>query len=303
MRKALLWASTNPWLSRRLPKRRFVRRAVRRFMPGESLADALMECGRLGARGVPTILTMLGENLESTDETKPVVAEYLEAMRLAEQDGLDVEISIKPTHLGLDLDAELTRANVAALAERAEGTLWIDMEGTAYTERTLDLYRALRAEHDNVGLCLQSYLRRTEADLEGILELGPRIRLVKGAYAEPPDLAWPDKRDVDASYLRLAIRLLEHLAGGGGGFLGLGTHDPRMTGPIVERAEAAGLGRDAYEVEMLYGIGVGEQDRLVREGTPLRVLISYGSAWFPWYMRRLAERPANVWFVVRSAFR
>jgi len=177
------------------------------------------------------------------------------------------------------------------------------MEGTMYTDATLDLLRALRERHTNVGVCLQAYLRRTPADLEDLLERGSRIRLVKGAYAEPADVAFPNKGDVDASYLSLGRRVIDHLAAGGDGFLALGTHDPAMFDPLRETAREAGVDADRFEVEMLYGIGTREQRRLAREGTPLRVLISYGTAWFPWYMRRLAERPANVWFVIRSLVR
>jgi proline dehydrogenase len=302
MRRTLLWASTNPTLAQRLPRRRFVQRAVRRFMPGETLEDAYREAAALRDRGIPTLVTKLGENVETPEETREVVAEYVRALELGADRGLDTEVSVKPTQLGLDLDAELTRENLSTLARAAEGrgSLWIDMESTAYVDRTIDLYRALQAEHRHLGLCLQAYLRRTPDDLESLLPAGPRIRLVKGAYAEPPELAFPDKSDVDAAYLSLATRLIEHLADGGDGFLGLGTHDTAMIRPLTERARDAGLGGDRVEVEMLYGIGLAEQDRLVRENVPLRVLISYGDAWFPWYMRRLAERPANVWFVVRS---
>jgi len=305
MRQGFLWASTNPWLSSQLPRRRFVRRAVRRFMPGETLEDALRECATLQQRGVTTLITILGENVESGEETQAIVEAYSAGIRLAEDRDLDVQLSIKPTQLGMDLDVDLAYKNVSLLAARSakQGTLWIDMEGTAYAEPTLELYRALQQEHANVGVCLQSYLRRTAADIEALLPLGPRIRLVKGAYAEPAELAFPDKRDVDKNYLTLGARLIAHLGGGGAGFLGLGTHDPAMTAPLVRQATQAQLTRENFEIAMLYGIGVREQERLVREGAPLRVLISYGSAWFPWYMRRLAERPANVWFVVRSLLR
>ncbi|WP_419950989.1 proline dehydrogenase family protein [Candidatus Palauibacter sp.] len=305
MRRGLLWASTNPWLSTRLPERPFVRRAVRKFMPGETLEAALTEADRLGQLGVPTLITTLGENVETAEETREIVTEYVRAIEMAAAMGLDAEVSIKPTHLGLDVDQDLTLENVRQLTAHAEGrgTLWIDMEGSPYLESTLSLYRDIRSRHENVGLCLQSYLRRTAEDLESLIELGPRVRLVKGAYAEPPEIAFPAKRDVDASYVALARRLMDHLADGGDGFLGLGTHDPAMIQPLTEYATAAGLDGSQFEFEMLYGIGRREQRRLVRNGTPLRVLISYGAAWFPWYMRRLAERPANVWFVARSMFR
>jgi len=305
LRRTLLWASTNPWLASSLPRRRFVRRAVRRFMPGETRDDALREAAALDARGVPSILTMLGENVETEDETRAVVDEYRRVLAAAAERRLDVEVSVKPTHLGLDLGPALAARNVADLARAAagRGTLWIDMEGSAYTDATLDLYRGLKAEHGNVGVCLQSYLRRTPADLESLLPLSPRIRLVKGAYAEPPERAFPAKRDVDAAYLSLGRRLVDHLAGGGDGFVGFGTHDPVLIRALADEARGRAGAAERFEIEMLYGIGRREQDRLVEEGVPLRILVSYGEAWFPWYMRRLAERPANVWFVVRSLIR
>lgn len=274
-------------------------------MPGETRDDALREAATLAARGVPSILTMLGENVAGEDETRAVVDEYRRVLAEASGRGLDVEVSVKPTHLGLDLDADLATRNVADLADATggRGTLWIDMEGSTYTEATLDVYRRVRSGHPNVGLCLQSYLRRTGADLEGLLPLAPRIRLVKGAYAEPPDIAFPAKRDVDESYLSLGRRLLEHFSGGGEGFVAFGTHDPAIVRALAADARADSRAAGRFEIEMLYGIGRREQDRLVDEGVPLRILISYGAAWFPWYMRRLAERPANVWFVLRSLVR
>lgn len=274
-------------------------------MPGETLEDALREAKTLGDRGIPVIVTMLGENLDTAEQTHAIVDEYTHAMALASERGLDVEISIKPTHLGLDQDPALVLDNASRLAASAEGrgTLWVDMEGSEYTEPTLQLYRDLKERHDNVGLCLQSYLGRTADDLRSLLDLAPRIRLVKGAYAEPPEVAFPEKADVDTAYRELAEVLLEHLAAGGRGFVGFGTHDAPLIDWLIGRATELDVPRDRYEVEMLYGIARRDQDRLVSEGIPLRVLISYGNAWFPWYMRRLAERPANVWFVVRSMFR
>jgi len=307
MRRALLWASTNPRLAVSLPRRRFVQRAVRRFMPGETIEDALREAATLRDEGIPVVVTMLGENLETAEQTRAIVEEYVRALDLAETRGLDVQVSIKPTHLGLDQDPELVLDNVSRLAERTgdRGTLWIDMEGSAYTDATLALYRTLRARHENVGVCLQSYLRRTPDDLASLLELAPRIRLVKGAYAEPPAIAFPDKADVDAAYRRLGetLLLLERLAAGGAGFVAFGTHDAALADGLAARAAELGVPEGRWEIEMLYGIARRDQRRLVGEGRPLRVLISYGDAWFPWYMRRLAERPANLWFVVRSIFR
>lgn len=309
MRRTLLWASTNPWLSERLPRYGFVRRAVRRFMPGEELEDAIAESRALASRGVPSVLTLLGENVTTREETDAVVAEYRRAIDEARRLDLDALVSVKPTHLGLDIDPGLALDNLAGLADHAAPELvWIDMESSRYVDPTLELFRELRRERDNLGVCLQAYLRRTPDDLDSLLPLDPAIRLVKGAYAEPSEIAFTRIEDVDAAYDRLAARLLGRLAersgdGGRGGFVALGTHDRRRVEAARARAEAVGAPADAWEVEMLYGVAKRLQEDLVAAGVPLRILISYGDAWFPWYMRRLAERPANVWFVVRSLFR
>jgi proline dehydrogenase len=306
MRRTLLWASENAWLARWLPQVGFVQKATRRFMPGENLEAALGAATGLHERGVPTILTLLGENIDSLDDTRPVVDEYLRIVDEARSRDLDIQPSVKPTQLGLDLDPAGAYANVEKVVRHAGSTgilVWVDMEASAYLEPTLEMFRRLRADHSNLGLALQSYLYRTDDDLESLLPLGAPIRLVKGAYAEPAEIAYPKKRDVDTSYERLAFRMLEHAAQSGNGFFVFGTHDPRLIRRIQNEAVRLEVDPSRYEFDMLYGIGTGEQERLRTEGIPVRVLISYGSAWFPWYMRRLAERPANVWFVLRSAVR
>ncbi len=303
LRRLVLWSSRNAWLSQTLPRYRFVQRAVRRFMPGEELEAALAESRRLADSGASTVLTLLGENTATAEEARAVVDEYLRILEEAEARALDAQISIKPTQLGLELSESTAYEHADRLARRAEETenfLWIDMEGSAYTDVTLDLFRRLRDRHQNVGVCLQAYLYRTREDLDRLLPLDPAIRLVKGAYAEPPAIAFPKKRDVDASYLELARRLLDHRRERGAGFAAFGTHDPTMTRRVRAEATERGLDSAGYELEMLFGIGRAKQRRLLAEGARLRVLISYGEAWFPWYMRRLAERPANLWFVLRS---
>ena len=304
-RRLLLWGSENPWLAGRLPRYRFVRRATRRFMPGEDLETALSEAARLGRERAGTILTLLGESLEAPDEALAVVDEYLRIIDEANRRGLDLQVSVKLTQLGLDLDAEECFANLLRIVDRAaeHGHLvWIDMEGSACTDVTLDFFRRARSVRDNVGLALQAYLYRTAEDLEALLPLDPAIRLVKGAYAEPPEIAIPEKRDVDANYQKLAERMLDHCAATGACLAVFGTHDPTMIKRCVQAAADRKVDRDRYEFDMLYGIGRAEQQRLLAGGEPLRILISYGAAWFPWYMRRLAERPANVWFVLRNLF-
>lgn len=302
MRSVLLWASKNPFLARRLPTYGFVRRATRRFMPGETLEDALREAERLRDAGAPTTFTLLGENVTTASEADAVADHYLRVLEAVRARGLDTEVSVKPTQLGMDLGTDAARRRLERIVRACDpGSLvWVDMESTAYVDPTLDLFRAVREDHVNVGLCVQAYLYRTEKDLEDLLPLRPAIRLVKGAYREPPTLAFPRKADVDRNFLRLADLLLTARAEGRAGRPVMGTHDPAMIAEAGRRAGALGLAKDAWEVAMLYGIKTAEQERLVREGNQMRVLVAYGSHWFPWYMRRLAERPANVWFVVKQ---
>ena len=302
MRRIFLWAARNGWLKERLPRLRFMRRAVRRFMPGETLTSALDAAAPLQAAGIATMYTRLGENLERLDEADAVADHYIEVLDAIAARGLDGEVSVKPTQLGLDLDEDRTLAHLQRIAERAATTgsyVWIDMEGSAYTEQTVRLYERLRATHPRTGICLQAYLKRTAADIARLLPLDPAIRLVKGAYDEPAEIAYRDKRRVDASYLGLAVGFLKD--GRGRPIrLGLGTHDVELIDQIADQAAAAGIGKEAFEIEMLYGIRTGEQHRLARAGFRVVTLIAYGEHWYPWYMRRLAERPANVTFAIRS---
>lgn len=305
-RDLLLRASESRWLADRLPHRPFVRRAVRRFMPGERLEDATAAAGLLAESGLGTVLTILGENVDSAGASRAVVDEYRMALDAIGTLGLDADLSVKPTHLGLDLGTELAAENLEALASHAEARgrlVALDMEASACVDPTLELYRRLRAGHRNVGVCLQAYLFRTEGDLETLLPLAPMIRLVKGAYAEPADVARPRKSDVDASYLALATRLLEARRADPGVRVALGTHDERLIQAVRLRAAEIGLPPDAWEFQLLYGIRRDLQERLAASGHRVRVLVSYGPSWFPWYMRRLAERPANVGFVLRSLLR
>jgi proline dehydrogenase len=300
-RNLLLWGSRNHWLESQVRRRAFVRRAVRRFMPGEDLDAAVAAAAELKARGLGTILTQLGEAIADRAEAGAVRDHYVQVLARIRKRALPALISVKPTQLGLDLDAGTCADAIADLAARAAPDLvFIDMEDSGYVDPTIALFRRVRERRENVGLCLQAYLRRTPADLAALLPLNPAIRIVKGAYAEPTDRAFPRKADVDATYLTLAIRLIEHAAAHGAPAPVLGTHDLTLIAACQERAATAGLDRQACEVHMLYGIRTREQERLVREGYAVRVLISYGPAWFRWYMRRLAERPANIWFVVKS---
>ena len=302
MRRFFLWAARNRWLKERLPRMRFMRRAVRRFMPGETLADALRAAVPLQAAGIRTLYTRLGENLSELSEAQEVADHYVSVIDQIVAAGIDGEVSVKPTQLGLDHDFDTCLAHLVRIAEHAAAAnsyLWIDMEGSAYCDATIQLYERLRAVQPRSGICLQAYLRRTAADIERLRPLDPAIRLVKGAYDEPASIAYTSRQSVDASYVGLAIRFL--LDGRGRPIrLGLGTHDVVLIEQIAEQVAAAGIGRDGFEVEMLYGIREKEQYRLAAAGYRVQALIAYGEHWYPWYMRRLAERPANVLFAARQ---
>jgi proline dehydrogenase len=271
-------------------------------MPGETVDDALAASRALA---VGTVLTRLGENLRNAEEAKSVSRHYLDVLDRVAAERLDVEISVKLTQLGLDFSREECERHLRALAERARSHgnwLWVDIESTAYTDVTLDVYRRLRGAFSNTGLCVQSYLYRTAADVESLIQLGSGVRLVKGAYLEPPDKAYQKKEDVDENFFRLAERLLSDDARAKGVRAIFGTHDPVLIRRIEDLGRARGLSPKDVEFQMLYGIRRAEQLRLIAAGYRFRVLISYGEAWFAWYMRRLAERPANVLFVLRSLF-
>ena len=302
MRSIFLAASESRFLRERATKIGFIRKAVKKFMPGEDLGAAL-EASR--ALGVGTVLTHLGENLSHAREAEEVTRHYLDVLDRIRDAKLDVEISVKPTQLGLDFSKEQCERNLHALIERAgalENWVWIDMEGTTYTDVTLDLYRRARQRYPNTGLCVQAYLYRTAKDLESLIALGSGVRLVKGAYKEPPDKAYPKKADVDENYFHLAQMLLSAEARVKGVRAIFGTHDPVVIRRIEEHGRAQNLPPRALEFQMLYGIRRQEQERIAKAGYTFRVLISYGSAWWAWYMRRLAERPANVLFVIRTMF-
>jgi proline dehydrogenase len=302
-RRLLLAASTNAWLREKAMRTGFVRRSVSAFMPGERLSDAMAAASAEQAKGVSTIFTKLGENLTRASDAKTVTEHYLGALDEIGSAGLRAQISVKPTQLGLDFDARLCLDNLIQLVDRAverRNFVWIDMEGSPYVDRTLDLFRHARARSDRVGIALQSYLHRTAADLESLMPLGPAVRIVKGAYLEPASIAFPRKRDVDENFYTLACRVLGDPAPKPGTVLHIATHDARLVDRLADFI-AARQGRvPTYEHAMLYGIQRPLQERLLQAGQPLRVLIAYGDYWFPWYMRRLAERPANLWFVAKN---
>ncbi len=303
MRTLLLWMARSTWLRERIPRLPFARRAVRRFMPGEEPEAALAQAEAFRDQRIGSLFTRLGENVVRIEEADATAQHYLGLLDAIAARGIPGELSVKLTQLGLDLDEARTLQHLGRLAERAAqdgGVVWIDMEGSAYTERTVALYERLKAQHANTGICLQAYLRRTAADIQRLLPLEPAIRLVKGAYDEPASLAYRTRREVDANYTALAVAMLEARAAGRAIRIGVGTHDVTLIEQLAVHADALGLPRTAFEVQMLYGIRLDAQRRLAAEGYAVRDLIAYGSAWYPWYMRRLAERPANVLFALRQ---
>src|SRR5262245_41764642 len=292
----------NKWLRDRLPRLWFARRAVRRFMPGEDAGSALEAAEGFRTQGITSEFTRLGENVTTAEEGDAVAEHYLGLLDDIAARGLDGEVSVKLTQLGYDIDVERTLAHMARLAERAathRRTIWIDMEGSAYAEGTIAFYERLKQTRPNTGLCLQSYLRRTAADIQRLLPLDPAIRLVKGAYAEPASIAWQSRHDVDASYVALAVSLLQGAKDGRKVKLGLGTHDVRLIEQIAVHAAALGLPKTSFEIQMLYGIRMDQQRRLAREGYLVRDLIAYGEEWYPWYMRCMAGRSGNGIFGLR----
>lgn len=304
LRPALLRASKSEWLQRHVARSLAGRRAAARFMPGEGFEDALATALELNRAAIASVLTHLGEDVSEVAEAEAAAGLYEDALRRLADAGIEPQVSVKPTQLGLGLGPEEALklvGRVATCAADLGGCVWLDMEGTDHTDATLELFVELVRAHDNVGLCLQSYLRRTSADLARLAPLNPRIRLVKGAYKEPANIAYPRKRDVDRNYLELAVELLEVVARGGAA--AFATHDVELLERIQSRAQALGVTPGRYEIQMLYGIRPAQQRTLAGAGHAVRVLISYGAEWFPWYMRRLAERPANLGFALSQMIR
>jgi proline dehydrogenase len=302
MRSLLLRASRSSWLRERATRYPFVRRTASRFMPGETIEDALAAAQTLHNKQIDTIFTHLGENVQDRSEAEQVARHYLEVLERIHESNLSTAISVKLTQLGLDLSREFCFDNLKLIAEREhpETTVWIDMESSEYTDATLELYRRILQSHPNVGICLQAYLFRTQKDLEALLPLRPSIRLVKGAYNEPPSVAFPLKSDVDNNYFFLAQSMLRAKARQLCRIAAFGTHDVPLIHRITDFALQEGLSKNDVEVQMLFGIQRPEQERLAKDGFRSVVLVAYGEFWFAWFVRRLAERPANLWFMLRN---
>jgi len=278
-----------------------MRPLVSRFMPGENLDDAIAAAGRLGAEGTPTILTYLGENVASDVAADQTVTEYLRLFESLHATAADAHVSIKLTQLGWDIDRSRALTRVRRLASTAQANntiLAIDMEDSSYVDSTVEAYEKLAREFNNVALCLQAYLHRTPSDLQRLLPLRPYIRLVKGAYREPSSVALHRRSEIDNRYRALARELMT--ASKNGTRAVFGTHDPALTSAIRADARELGVPESTFEIQMLYGIQDGARRALAAEGVRARVLISYGTAWYPWFMRRLAEKPGNLVLLGRA---
>lgn len=306
LRTLLLALSRRPAIGAGMDRLPITRRLVRRFVAGQTAADAFAVIAALDARGVRTAITYLGENVVTPADAEHATRTYLDLVEEIARRGLRCDPSLKLTHLGFDLGEDLCMKNVERLLARGAPAgirVWIDMESSAYTDRTLAFYAGVRPRFANAASVVQSYLRRTPADVDRLVALGAAIRVCKGAYQEPPAIAYPDKRDVDGAYARLIDRLFADDARAAGVFPAFATHDERLQQHAIGAARVRGIAPDAWEIQMLFGIRPDLHGRLAASGAPLRVLVPYGEDWYGYFMRRLAERPANLVFLLRNLVR
>ena len=296
IRELIQEASRSPSFQQHVAHSAVLRRASRRFLPGERLDDALRVAEELWAERIPTLLTCLGESVTTPEAAAAASLHYVEVLRRVKAAELPTDISVKLSHLGLSFGIEACLEGLIPIATEAKKdgrTLWLDIEDSATTDATLATFEALREGFDDLGIALQANLRRTPADLERLLPLDPLVRLVKGAYHESADNAHMSRRDVNAAFLQLAGDLLSWSAAGRAQPV-FATHDTELLQEIAKLATALGAGPHGYEVHMLYGSRTADLKRLAKEGTRVRVLVSYGPDWAAWYLRRIAERPANL---------
>ncbi len=301
MRRSVLAVADNGRVERVFRGSRLARGLVGRFVAGETLDQALAAAARLHASGMTTTLDLLGENVATVDASRAAVASYVAILHRMREAGLEPNISVKLTMLGLDLGDTVARENLGPILDAAkavDGFVRIDMEGSDYTARTMDIFTTLHHRFpDNVGIVVQSYLRRAEDDVRRAIALGARVRLVKGAYAEPESVAYPTRREIDGSFVALMELLLD-----GGHYPAIATHDPALIRATQGYALRMRIRPDRYEFQMLYGVRREEQSRLAAEGYRMRVYVPFGTEWYPYFTRRIAERPANALFVLRQLF-
>lgn len=299
-RSALIYLSRQEGLKDFAARFRPFKRLTTRFVAGESIDEAVEAIRALNAERCSASFDHLNESVANPAEADAEVKEYLQILNRIDATGINSNVSIKLTQFGLELDTELAYKNARAVvvdAERRGNFVRVDMETSNVTQQTIDIFKRLRGEFElnDVGIVLQSYLRRTYADAQELVKLPARIRICKGAYNEPAEVAFPDKKDVDENYVRVMQLLLAS-----GVYHGIATHDPKMIEATVEFSRREGIPKDAFEFQMLYGIRRDLQRQLAHDGYNLRVYVPYGKHWYPYFMRRLAERPANVWFVLKN---
>ncbi|HEX8098272.1 MAG TPA: proline dehydrogenase family protein [Pyrinomonadaceae bacterium] len=299
-RNALLYLSRREGLKDFATRFRPFKKLTTRFVAGEDIEGAVAAIREINARRCTASFDHLNESVTSVEETEAEVREYRNILARIDETGIRSNVSIKLTQFGLEIDPELAYRNARAVVREAAGRgnfVRVDMEASNVTQATLDIFKRLRSEFglNDVGIVLQAYLRRTVGDAEEMLKIPARIRICKGAYNEPPEVAFPDKKDVDENYVRVMKMLLKS-----GVYHGIATHDPKMIDATIAFAEREGIGKEAFEFQMLYGVRRDLQEQLARDGYNMRVYVPYGKHWYPYFMRRLAERPANIWFVMKN---
>jgi proline dehydrogenase len=302
-RSALIYLSRQEGLKDFAARFRPFQKLTTRFIAGETVDEAIAAIRELNAEGCSASFDHLNESVSSPDEAEAEVKEYLNILKRIDETGINSNVSIKLTQFGLELDPELAYRNARKVVEdaaRRGNFVRVDMEASTVTQATIDVFKRLRAEFElnDVGIVLQSYLRRTYDDAQDVLKLPARIRICKGAYKEPPEVAFPDKKDVDENYVRVMQLLLSS-----GTYHGIATHDPKMIDATIDYARRQGIGKNSFEFQMLYGVRRDLQRQLAKDGYNMRVYVPYGKHWYPYFMRRLAERPANIWFVLKNFFK
>ena len=302
-RSALIYLSRQEWLKDFAARFSLFKRLTTRFVAGETIDEAVAFIRELNAENCSASFDHLNESVANPAEAEGEVTEYLQVLSRIDETGIKSNVSIKLTQFGLELDPELAYKNARAVVEdaaRRGNFVRVDMEASSVTQQTIDIFKRLRTEFElnDVGIVLQSYLRRTYADAEELVKLPARIRICKGAYNEPAEVAFPDKKDVDKNYVRVMQLLLAS-----GTYHGIATHDPKMIDATVAFSQREGIPKEAFEFQMLYGVRRDLQRQLAKAGYNLRVYVPYGKHWYPYFMRRLAERPANIWFVTKNLFK
>src|SRR5215217_3959229 len=299
-RNALIWLSRQEGLKDLATRFGYFKKLTTRFVAGDTLNDTIPRIRQFNAENCTASFDHLNEAVGSADEAEQEVAEYLNILAKIDEERIRSNVSIKLTQFGLALDPELAYRNARRVVEEAHrrgNFVRVDMEDSSATQATIDIFKRLRSEFglNTVGIVLQSYLYRTFEDAQELVKIPARIRICKGAYLEPPEVAFPEKKDVDANYIKVMQLLLSS-----GVYHGIATHDPKMIEATIDFAKREGIGKEKYEFQMLYGVRRDLQRQLARDGFNLRIYVPYGKHWYPYFMRRLAERPANVWFVMKN---